>query len=522
MATVISGYKIGNLVKQKRGDKFAYYAQILVPVKLQPSYGKGKLSAYLGIGNKAGGMSEAEAERANIKQHIAWRDEFEAKGKGLLGSPADAIALQSRRAETPEEHDSLWRDSWIKQIASQSSDSIKRNGSILRKLFEMGPDDRNPPELQRLADIADGSQLNLAGPHFDKWVASYANAKSADTQSGHRRAVTYFAKWIAGRDKPATFQAVRYSVAVEFVKHLFDDCEMSIATVDKYTGSLKLYWDFVKQEELPNGDYLFSGDNPWTRILARKELKAIIEEARDTGDTGTDEPFDVAELETLFTAAPDKRMRQTLRLLLCTGMRPGELFSLTVGDIARDGSQAFIRIRGGQIADAQGNMRRKSLKNRGTARSLPVSKYIAADITELTAGRDAGERLLVEGYEDTPSQRNGETFSDRFMKLRHEILPANERKKLYSFRHSFNQIARDAKHSEETRMAICGQSSKSINGKVYASLQAMNGRNLSQADCEQLTELMGDCLNTFLDGERTAKLKAAMGLADKPARKKAA
>jgi integrase len=156
-----------------------------------------------------------------------------------------------------------------------------------------------------------------------------------------------------------------------------------------------------------------------------------------------------------------------LRVLIYTGARPLEIAQLRPCDV----ENGVI-----SINDHDG----KEIKNKASIRDIPIHPEIA-DFEEFAK---SGGQLVFKTYE-TIQDRKAEALSSRFTKLiRQQLKITDQRKTLYSLRHSFADACRNAGIPYGIRYQLMGHVESNKNAAGYgigASIETLK-RELAKVD----------------------------------------
>jgi site-specific recombinase XerD len=131
------------------------------------------------------------------------------------------------------------------------------------------------------------------------------------------------------------------------------------------------------------------------------------------------ETYSEAQLEAVLSAAPEGWPRLAILMLLGTGMRVGELCSLTLEDIEDEGDAAFLKIRRGKGAKF---------------RRAPVSRRLRRELVRyLNRVRpDTSTQALLVRQDGKPVQL--QTVTELLKRIRHKV---GFRVHAHRFRHTF-------------------------------------------------------------------------------------
>lgn len=164
--------------------------------------------------------------------------------------------------------------------------------------------------------------------------------------------------------------------------------------------------------------------------------------------------LDRDQIRDLERAAPTERDRVIVRLLADTGIRPGELISITGGDLRRSGNRHYVRVRG-----------------KTGQRDAPVSTALFARLRSLARGDD--EPLFVSLRRDRRTgQHEPLTVNGVRQALRDLGVNAGIQSNLnpYVFRHSCCRWLLLSGQSTVVVEAIMGHGSSEMIRKHYANI----------------------------------------------------
>ena len=194
-----------------------------------------------------------------------------------------------------------------------------------------------------------------------------------------------------------------------------------------------------------------SSDKKGRRPFSSQELKSVLEKAQTTWSK----------------PGRDTDLLMMLRVLIYTGARPLEIAQLRPCDV----ENGVI-----SINDHDG----KLIKNEASIRDVPIHPAIAD--FELFA--KSGGQLAFKSFE-TIQDRKAEALSSRFTKLiRHQLKITDQRKTLYSLRHSFADACRNANIPHGIRYQLMGHVESNKNAAGYgtgASIETLR-RELAKVD----------------------------------------
>ena len=122
------------------------------------------------------------------------------------------------------------------------------------------------------------------------------------------------------------------------------------------------------------------------------------------------EPFTLEEIQLLMEKLPENKMGWTIRLMLGTGMRPGEMMGLEPKFIAEDGSSIEIRQASKRLKGSVGIGPPKSLKS--------IRKILVPENIQYCARllRDTDKRFIWESPKNPGCPCNPSYFSSQYKK----------------------------------------------------------------------------------------------------------
>ena len=244
--------------------------------------------------------------------------------------------------------------------------------------------------------------------------------------------------------------------AIKYTQYLRDARKVAPSTIKRRIGTLNALWTYAL-------DYFDTPEvrNPWSRLKIET----------NTGATAPEElrlPFHKTHLDAiekaLETPKIDPEFNLMMRLLRCTGCRPGEIGGLHSSEVRQDDKHGvWIHIQPNDI---------RRIKTAASNRRIPVVDEEAA--RDLMALRDAkGEGPVFQrGFHNTSN------LSQRALKFLHNKagIPKSPRLVNYSWRHTVIEALRISGASESVVKAIGGHSGKSVSesyGAGGASLATM-------------------------------------------------
>lgn len=141
--------------------------------------------------------------------------------------------------------------------------------------------------------------------------------------------------------------------------------------------------------------------------LIRKNPVRFCEKIRSKNTKPPKEAFTESEIKLLMDNLPDDRMGNSIRLLLCTGMRSQELLALEPRYISQDGSTIYIRQ---AVNLVKGTVEIGPPKSRDSLRDIPVPEQFRYCAVAL---RDTNKKFIWEvGKPGVPC--NPTYFRDKF------------------------------------------------------------------------------------------------------------
>ena len=203
---------------------------------------------------------------------------------------------------------------------------------------------------QYILDRHDGIQVDLKtgfSEFADFWYESHERRISETTAESYRYTLQKI-KDCFGQRNIRTIRAVD----VEQVLDKFQDEGYSDSYVRKIRGMM--YQIFNKAE---------------ANDLIRKNPVRYAEKIRSRNNATEREAFSSEEVRLLIKNLPYDRMGNSIRLMLCTGMRTQELLALEPRYIAEDGSTIYIRQ---AVVLVKGTVKIGPPKSRDSLRDIPI------------------------------------------------------------------------------------------------------------------------------------------------------
>ena len=203
------------------------------------------------------------------------------------------------------------------------------------------------------------------------------------------------------------------------------------------------------------------------------------------------EPFTLEEIQLLMERLPENKMGWTIRLMLGTGMRPGEMMGLEPKFIAEDGSSIEIRQASKRLKGSVGIGPPKSLKS--------IRKILVPENIQYCARllRDTDKRFIWESPKKPGSPCNPSYFS----KLFKEAIGTVEGVRVltpHSCRHTFISQMQALGVSMETIQSIAGHADMDMTRHylhVEESVRKDAARRMSEAFSKKGKGTFGNVLD---------------------------
>lgn len=187
----------------------------------------------------------------------------------------------------------------------------------------------------------------------------------------------------------------------------------------------------------------------------------------------------VEEIDTLLAAMPDDGSRLMIRVLVSTGIRPGEAFALRVGDLDVDRRRIRISRSLGQDGKVKGT-------KTGKSRDVPISGALVAELVAHTRGRSATRPLLMRG---------AVSWKRSLLRSVWRWNSPLEGVTVYELRHTAASLAIASGANVKTVQAMLGHSSAAMTLDVYG--------HLWPDDLDTLPERVEE----FIASERRSKMR---------------
>ncbi len=218
-----------------------------------------------------------------------------------------------------------------------------------------------------MGDLENGLQLDpdlLFGTWADTWYEGHKDNISPTTQDGYGYLLGHL-KAALGRRRLMEIRAVD----IENVLLDFRRSGKSDSYVSKARGML---YQIMRKAE--------------ANELIRCNPVAVAEKMKSSKPSKEKDSFTEEELKALMKQLPHDRMGNSIRILLCTGMRMQELLALEPYLIEPDGSVIHVRQ---AVKVAKGKVSVGVPKSRDSNRDVPVPESFRPLVTELrnTAGK---------------------------------------------------------------------------------------------------------------------------------------
>jgi integrase len=239
------------------------------------------------------------------------------------------------------------------------------------------------------------------------------------------------------------------------------DSGVAAPTVRKYLNTLNALFRWAKRERQ------LIKDNPAEDVRPPRDTRPSDKMGRW--------PFSPEELRNILAQAEtlwskegrDRDLLMMLRVLIYTGARPEEIAQLRPSDV-KDGVI--------YINDEDGKM----IKNKASIRKLPIHPAIE----DFESFAKSGDKLVFKSLENIGS-RKASALSYRFSRLiRHRLKISDQRKTLYSVRHSFADACRNAGLAHGIQYQLMGHVENNRNAAGYgtgASIETLK-RELAKVD----------------------------------------
>lgn len=263
-----------------------------------------------------------------------------------------------------------------------------------------------------------------------QWFAD--SGFNAKTESRYRHVITLLREHIRrlqtqGEDVLECIEDVTAKVAISFRNHLKDSGVHKV-TGNSYFSALSSRWRYLQEQEAVK-DLI----NPWSSIRMPK--------GSSTGTKPKRQPYKDDELVTLFTKG---KMGQLLfdvsAMLVTTGMRRGEPFSLKVKDV--NAGWFFI----------------PEAKTEAGVRRVPVPNILKAGLKRIMKGKGSEDFLFVEESE-AKGQKAGNRTGQQFLRHRRAVGLGGDSIPMHSLRHWYSTKADSLGFQRHQIQALIGHDS---------------------------------------------------------------
>ena len=208
---------------------------------------------------------------------------------------------------------------------------------------------------QREANIVYAKELMLS-EWAEKWYESYKSQVQHSTYAGYRYTLKLIQEGMGDRK----LQDIIPMEVNQFMDALAER-EYSMSLIRKVRAMLIQIFDSAQDNNLIMR-------NPARRSKLMRDKREFLAEQSDEKETFTDE-----EIELLETYLEDDLLGNSIRIMLCTGLRTQELLALSPSDFADDGS--FVNVTKA-IKTVNGHSMLGPPKSRSSRRRIPIpEKY---------------------------------------------------------------------------------------------------------------------------------------------------
>jgi integrase len=263
-----------------------------------------------------------------------------------------------------------------------------------------------------------------------QWFAD--SGFNAKTESRYRHVIKLLRDHIRhlqaqGEDVLECIEDVTAKVAISFRNHLKESSVHKV-TGNSYFSALSSRWHYLQEQEAVK-DLV----NPWAGIRMPK--------GSSIGTKPKRRPYEDHELVTVFTKG---KMRQPLfdvaAMLVSTGMRRGEPFSLKVKDVSA--GWFFI----------------PEAKTEAGVRRVPVPDLLKAGLKRIMKGKRPEDFLFVEGG-NAKSQKAGYLTGQQFLRHRRGVGLVDDSIPIHSLRHWYSTKADSLGFQRHQIQALIGHDS---------------------------------------------------------------